>query len=83
MFALSFKANEIDPARNYSVSYYIPPAEIKDFNALTDNKSVFNQPLKIKKKYMENLSKCQETMIIQQENYYIICTIKNILNLLL
>ena len=32
---------------------------------------------------MKNLSKCQETMIIQQGNYYIICTIKIIVNLLI
>ena len=31
---------------------------------------------------MKNLSKCQETMIVQKGNYYIICTIKIIINLL-
>ena len=31
---------------------------------------------------MKNLSKCQETMTIQKGNYYIICTIKIIINLL-
>ena len=37
--------------------------EIKDFNALIDNKPFFDQPVKKNKKRMKNLAKCQETMI--------------------
>ena len=40
--------------------------ETKDFNTLTDNKLVFDQP---KKKHMKELSKCQKVMIIQQAIY--------------
>ena len=44
----------------------MPLVEIKDFNALIDNKPFFYQPKK-KQQRMKNLPKCQETMIIQQE----------------
>ena len=47
----------------------MPLAEVKDFNALIDNKPFFNQPIKTNKKRMKNLSKCQEIMITQQEIY--------------
>ena len=49
--------------------YYMPLVEIKDFSTLTDNKSLFDQPVKKKQKVHENLLKCQEIMIIQQELY--------------
>ena len=38
LFVLSFKNGDDDPTRNYFHEYYIPLVEIKDFNALTDNK---------------------------------------------
>ena len=50
--------------------YYMPLVEIKDFSTLTDNKSLFDQPVKkTKQKVHENSLKCQEIMIIQQELY--------------
>ena len=50
----------------------MPLVEIKNFNALIDNKPFFDQPVKkTNKKRMKNLSKCQKKMIIQQEIYYI------------
>ena len=45
----------------------MPLVEIKDFNALIDNKPFFDQPVKTNKKSMKNFMKCQETMAIQQE----------------
>ena len=61
---------------------YIPLVEIKDFNALIDNKPFFDQPVKNKQEVLKTrkLAKCQERMIIQQETCYSICAIKNITN---
>ena len=58
--------------------YYMPLVEIKDFNALIDNKLFFDQPAI--KKHMKNLLKCPETMVTQQESSYILCTIKFSIN---
>ena len=49
--------------------FYMPLVEINDFNALIDNKSFFDQPLKSKKDAYKNLLKCQKIMVIQQEIY--------------
>ena len=38
LLAQSFKVSENDPTRNSFVKYYMPLVEIKDFNALNDNK---------------------------------------------
>ena len=46
----------------------MPLVEIKDFNALIDNKP-FYEPVKTNKKRMKNVLKCQEIMTIQQETY--------------
>ena len=45
--------------------------EIKDFNALLDNKSLFGQLVKKKqnKNHLKNLLKCQKIMTTQQEIY--------------
>ena len=64
-FVLSFKNGNNDLTRNSFNKYYIPLVEIKDFNALIDNKAFFDQQVK-------NLSKCQEMMTIQQDIYWII-----------
>ena len=68
LFALSFKNSNDDPTRDSFDDYYIPLVEIKDFNALIDNKPSFDQPVRNKNR-AKNLSKYQETMIIQQEIY--------------
>ena len=49
MFVLSFKNGNDDPMRDSFDNYYIPLGEIKDFNALIDNKPFFDQPVKSKK----------------------------------
>ena len=54
--------------------------EIKDFNALIDNKPFFDQRSKNKETY-EKLLQFQKTVILQQKIYYIICIIKNIINI--
>ena len=69
LFFLLLKNGDNDPTRNYFDKYYKPLVEIKDFNALLDNKSFFDQLLKTNNKRSKNLSKCQEVMTIQQETY--------------
>ena len=41
----------IPPTRNSFDEYYMPLVEIKDFNALIDNKPFFDQPVKNKQVY--------------------------------
>ena len=41
--------------------------EIKDFNALIDNKPFFDHPLKSKQEAYENLLICQGTITMQQK----------------
>ena len=43
--------------------------EIKDFNALLDNKSFFNQPVKNKQEVYEKRFEMSRNMTIQQEIY--------------
>ena len=43
LLLLSFKNGGNDPKRNSLVKYYMSLVEIKDFNALTDNKPIFDQ----------------------------------------
>ena len=74
-----------DPTRDSFDEYYMPLIQIKDFDALIDNKPFFDQTVKNEqenKNGMKKLSKCQEIMITQQEIYENICVIKNIMNLL-
>ena len=56
LFVQLFKVGKNDPTRNPFVKYYIPLVEIKDFNALIDNKSFFDQPIKNKHKSYGRLS---------------------------
>ena len=67
MFVLSFKNDDDDPTRGCFDQYYIPLVEIKDVNALIDNKPFFDQPVKTNKKRMKSLLKYKEMMTIQQE----------------
>ena len=55
LFVLSFKNGDNDPAKDYFHKYYMPLAEIKDFNALIDNKPSFDQPVKNKQEVYEKL----------------------------
>ena len=71
MFILSFKNGDNDPTKTYFDKYFMPLVKIKDFNALIDNKLFFDQTKKTNKKCMKNRLKCQETIIIQQETFYL------------
>ena len=55
LFVLSFKNGNNDPTRDYFDKYYMPLLEIKDFNALIDNKPFFDQPVKNKQEAYEKL----------------------------
>ena len=55
MLVLSLKNGEYDRTKNYFDKCYMPLVEIKDFNALTDNKPFFDQPVKNKQKEYEKL----------------------------
>ena len=44
LFALSFKNSNKDPTRSSFDKYYMPLVEIKDFNAIIDNKTFLEQP---------------------------------------
>ena len=46
LFLLSLRNGNNDPTTNSFDKYYMLLAEIKDFNALIDNKSFFDQPVK-------------------------------------
>ena len=46
LFVFSFKNVNNDPKRDSFDKYYIPLVEIKDFNALIDNKTFFVQLVK-------------------------------------
>ena len=55
LFVLSFKNGNNDPTINSFYNYYIPLAEIKDFNALIDNIPFVDLPVKSKQNVYENL----------------------------
>ena len=44
LFLLSFRNGDDDPSRYSFDKYYMPLVEIKEFNVLSDNKPVFDQP---------------------------------------
>ena len=46
LFVLSFKNSNDNPTRDSFDKYYMPLVEIKNFNAIIDNKPFFNQPVK-------------------------------------
>ena len=74
-----FKNGNNDPTRDSFDKYYMSLVEIKDFNALIDNKPFFDQPVKSKQEAFEKLidvSKNDEyTMenllyLLHHQNYY-------------
>ena len=50
---LSLKLGDIDFTWTFFDKYYMPLLEIKDFYAVTDNNSTFDQPVKIKQELYE------------------------------
>ena len=55
LFVFSFKNGNNDPTRDSFDKYYMPLIEIKDFDALVDNKPFFDQPVKNKEEAYEKL----------------------------
>ena len=55
LFVLSFKNGDDDPNRNSFDEYYISSVKIKVFNALSNNKPLFDQPVKNKHEAYEKL----------------------------
>ena len=55
LFALLLKNSNNDPTRYSFDKYYMPLVEIKDFNALIDNKPFFDQPVKNKQEAYEKI----------------------------
>ena len=55
LFVLSFKNGNNDPTRDFFDKYYMQLVEIKDFNASTNNKLFFDQPVKNKQEVYEKL----------------------------
>ena len=53
MFVISFKNCDNGPTRNSFDKYYMLLVEIKDFNALIDNKPFFDLPVKSKQEAYE------------------------------
>ena len=78
----SFKNGDDDPTGGFFYEYYMPLVEIKDFNALIDNKPFFDRAVKNKQGAYEELVEMSRKMMTQQEIYYIIYIIKIIINLL-
>ena len=55
MLVLSFTNSKDVPTRVFFDKYNMSPVEIKDFNALIDNKSFFDVPIKNKREAYEKL----------------------------
>ena len=56
LFLSFYSKNGIDdPTRNSFDEYYMPLSQLKDFDALIDNKRFFDQPLKTKQEAYEKL----------------------------
>ena len=78
MFVLSFKNGNDDPTKDSFDKYNIPLIEIKDFNALNNNKIFFDQPVKKQEVYekpMEILNNNDYTAgyladYLNHQNYY-------------
>ena len=55
LFVISFKDGNNDSARYFFDKYYMTLVEMKDFNALINNKPFFEQPVKSKQEAYEKL----------------------------
>ena len=57
LFVLSFPRNNNTDSRYSYSNYYVPKAQMKDFNVLIDGRSFFDLPIKMKKKLTKRLLK--------------------------
>ena len=55
LYLLSFKKGNDDPTRDSFEKFYMPLAEIRDFNELIDNIPFFDQPVKNKQEVYQKL----------------------------
>ena len=71
LLSFSFKNGNNDPRRDSFHKYQMLLVEIKDFNALINNKPFFDQSVKNKQETYEKcqMLKCQEMMTRQQKTY--------------
>ena len=60
-FVLSSKNGNDDPTRNAFDKYYMPFVEIKDFNPLIDNITIFDQTVKSKQEVYEEETRSVKT----------------------
>ena len=81
-FLLSLKNDNDDPTRNSFEEYYMSLVEIKDFNALIDNKPFFDQPVKSKQEAYEKLIKISRNDDSTTGNLLDCFYIRTIINLL-
>ena len=68
LFVPSFKNGNNNPARNFFDTYYMPLVKVKNVNALIDNKSFFDQPLKNKEEAHEKLIEMSQNDDYTTEN---------------
>ena len=68
LFVPSFKNGNNNPARNFFDKYYMPLVKVKNVNALIDNKSFFDQPVKNKEEAHEKLIEMSQNDDYTTEN---------------
>ena len=71
LFVLSFNNGNNDPTRDSFNKYYMTLVEIKDFNALINNKPFSNQPVKNKQETYEKLIEMSRNdNYLHHQNYH-------------
>ena len=78
-FVLSFKDGDNDPTGDSFEKYYMSLIEVKDLNALIDNKPFFDHPVENKEEAYEELIKISKNDYYTT-SYWTTCIIKNIIN---
>ena len=78
-FVLSFKDGDNDPTGDSFEKYYMSLIEVKDLNALIDNKPFFDHPVENKEEAYEELIKISKNDYYTT-SYWTTCIIKIIIN---
>ena len=76
LFVLSFPD---DTVKTEYTEYFIPFAEIKDYNVMIDGQNIFDQPVKSNIRKYNNILKSYKEMITQPVAYYLIHISMNII----
>ena len=72
MFVLLFKDGDNDPTRNSFDVHYMLLVEIKVFNALIDNKTFFDQPVKSKQEsYKKQIPRNNTYITVIVSDYFL------------